>query len=141
MNEYLVKYKFPTNNEFNELFESVGWGNREDEKINRHREMSVFSICIYDKDLIIGMGRVVGDGSYYTVYDIVVKKGYQGKGVGSILMKEIVKWYKTIEDDDTYLYLGASYNKEKFYQKFGFVARPYQDIGAGMKYDPEYVGD
>lgn len=141
MNKYLVRYKFPTNKEFNELFESVGWGNREDEKINRHRVTSIFSICVYDKDLIIGMGRVVGDGSYYTVYDIVVKKEYQGKGVGTILMKEIVGWYKTIEDDDTYLYLGASHNKEKFYQKFGFIARPYQDIGAGMKYDPEYVGD
>ena len=32
-------------------------------------------------------------------------------------MTEIIKWYKSIEDDDTYLYLGACENKEKFYEK------------------------
>ena len=52
-----------------------------------------------------------------------------------MLMQEIVSWYKTMQDDDTYLYLGASFGKEKFYEKFGFKTRPYDNIGAGMKYD------
>ncbi len=30
-----IKYKFPTNAEFNELFDSVGWGGRDDDKINK----------------------------------------------------------------------------------------------------------
>ena len=130
-----IKYKFPTNEEFNELFSSVDWGTRDSEKINKHRKMSCFSVCAYDNDKIVGMARVLGDGSYYTVYDVVVKQKYQGKGIGKILMTEIIKWYKSIEDDDTYLYLGASYGKEKFYEKFGFKSRPYGHIGAGMKYD------
>ena len=134
---FKVKYQFPTNEEFNELFESVGWGNREDDKINKHREKSDFAVCVYSDDEIIGMARVVGDGSYYTVYDVVTKKSYQGKGIGTILMNEVVAWYKSIEDDDTYLYLGASYQKESFYEKFGFKTRPYKGIGAGMKYDVE----
>ena len=46
-------------------------------------------------------------------------------------MNEIVNWYKTIEDDDSYLYLAASKGKENFYEKFGFVSRPYGEIGAG----------
>jgi len=50
-------------------------------------------------------------------------------------MNEIVLWYKSIEDDDTYLYLGASFKKEPFYEKFGFKSRPYGNIGAGMKYE------
>ena len=132
---YNIKYQFPTNKEFNELFTSVGWGTREEKKINKHREMSCFSVCVYDKDKIVGMARVVGDDSYYTVYDVVTRKTYQGKGVGKILMSEIVNWYKSIEDDDTYLYLGASFGKEGFYEKFGFKARPYGHVGAGMKYD------
>ena len=130
-----IKYQFPSNKEFNELFDSVGWGSREDSKIDKHRLNSDFAICIYDNNIIVGMARVVGDGSYYTVYDVVVKKELQGKGYGNILMQEIIKWYKTIEDDDTYLYLGASAGKEKFYEKFGFKSRPYDHIGAGMKYE------
>ena len=134
---FKIVNKFPTNEEFNELFYSVGWGSRDDEKINKHREKSCFAVCVFEENKIVGMARVVGDGSYYTVYDVVTKKEYQGQGIGRILMQEIVKWYKSIEDDDTYLYLGASYGKEKFYEKFGFKTRPYGHIGAGMKYDVE----
>lgn len=97
--------------------------------------MSVFTVSIFEDNKIIGMARVVGDGSYFTVYDVVVRKECQGKGYGKILMQEIVKWYKSVEDDDTYLYLGASAGKEKFYEKFGFRARPYGHIGAGMKFE------
>ena len=132
-----IEYKFPTNEQFNELFCSVGWGTRDNEKINKHRDSSCFAVCVFDEDKIVGMARVVGDGSYYTVFDVVVKREYQGQGVGRLLMTEVVNWYKSIEDDDTYLYLGASYGKEKFYEKFGFKARPYGHIGAGMKYDVE----
>lgn len=130
-----VIYKFPTNKEFNELFDSVGWGTRDEDKINKHRDSSCFSVCVFEDNKIVGMARVVGDGAYYTVYDVVVKNEYQGKGIGKILMTEIINWYKKIEDDDTYLYLGASFGKEGFYEKFGFKSRPYGHIGAGMKYD------
>lgn len=133
--EYKIEHKFPTNKEFLELFNSVGW-DRELNKIELHRKHTTFSVCVYNNQQIIGMARVVGDGAYYTVYDVVTRAEYQGKGVGSILMQEIVKWYNSIKDEDTYLYLGASHGKEGFYQKFGFKARPYNDIGAGMKYDP-----
>ena len=130
-----IKYQFPNNDQFNELFNSVGWGYRDNKKINIHRERSDFSVCVFDNNKIVGMARVVGDGSYYTVYDVVTRKEYQNQGVGTILMNEIVKWYESISDDDTYLYLGSSHGKEKFYERFGFKSRPYKDIGAGMKYD------
>lgn len=29
-------------------------------------------------------------------------------------------------------YLGASKGKENFYEKFGFIARPNEELGAGM---------
>ena len=132
-----IEQKFPTNKQFNELFDSVGWGNREDDKINKHRDSSCFAVCVFDGDKIVGMARVVGDGAYYTVFDVVTKNEYQGQGVGRLLMTEVVNWYKSIEDDDTYLYLGATFGKEGFYEKFGFKTRPYGHIGAGMKYDEE----
>ena len=130
-----LKHIFPTNEEFNELFFSVGWGTRDIDKIEKHRQFSVYTVTVYDKDKICGMARVVGDGSYYTIFDVVVKKEYQYKGIGSMIMEDIVSWYENcIKDDDTYLYLGASYKKESFYEKFGFKARPFEHIGAGMKY-------
>lgn len=132
----IIKKEFPTNEEFNKLFNSVGWGERDNKKIDKHRENSCYAVCVYDEDKIVGMARVVGDGSYYTVFDVVVEKTYQGKGIGRILMTHIINFYKSICDEDTYLYLGASQGKEKFYEKFGFKSRPYGHIGSGMKYDP-----
>lgn len=136
--DYKIVKKLPSNSEYNRLFESVGWGSREEEKINKIRKSSAFAVSVYHDGKIVGMARVVGDGCYYSVFDVVVHKDFQGKGVGTMLMNEIVAWFKKIEDEDTYLYLGASKNKEKFYEKFGFVSRPYGDIGAGMKYDPDH---
>ena len=133
--QFQVEFKFPTNEQFNELFSSVGWGNRDDEKINKHREMSMFAISVYAENKIVGMARVVGDGAYFTVFDVVTRKEFQGKGVGTLMLNEIVRWYENIKDDDTYLYLGASAGKEQFYKKFGFRTRPYAGIGAGMKYE------
>ena len=134
---HTILHQFPTNQEFNELFNSVGWGFRDDEKINKHREQSCFAVCIYDKTKIIGMARMVGDGAYFTIYDVVTRAEYQHQGIGKILMQELIKFYESIADDDTYLYLGASFGKEKFYEQFGFKSRPYDGIGAGMKYDPK----
>ena len=135
---FIVYRGFPTNSEFNELFESVDWGTRKDEKINKNRENSVFAVCVYDEEKIVGMARVIGDGSYFMVFDLCVRKEYQGKGVGKLLVTEILDWYKDIEDEDTVLHLGSAEGKEKFYEKFGFVARPYSGVGASMKYDPEF---
>ncbi len=137
MNFEVIK-KLPSNEEFNRLFESVGWGSRDEEKIDKIRQSSDFAVSVYQNGEIVGMAHVVGDGCYYSVFDVVVRKDFQGQGVGATIMREVVEWYKSIEDEDTYLYLGASKNKEKFYEKFGFVSRPYGDIGAGMKYDPDY---
>lgn len=136
--KFNVIKRLPNNEEFNELFESVGWGHRENRKIDQNRENSVFAVSVYFENKAVGMARVVGDGSYYTIYDVVVHKAFQGQGIGAILMNTILEWYKSIEDEDSYLYLGASKDKEKFYEKFGFVSRPYREIGAGMKYDPKF---
>ena len=49
-------------------------------------------------------------------------------------MQNIVDWFKTIQDDDTFLYVNASKGREQFYQKFGFESRPNADVCAGMKW-------
>lgn len=129
----LVKYSFPKKEEFIKLFNSVGW-ERTDKRVLENKNHTTFALSVYIDNEIVGMGRVVGDGSYFTIYDVVVGKNYQNLGLGSIIMSEIVEWYKTIKDDDTFLYVNASKNREKFYEKFGFKTRPNEDVGAGMKW-------
>lgn len=129
----VVKYAFPKVEEFIKLFNSVDW-ERDKKRVCEHKKHSTFAVSVYIDNEIVGMGRVVGDGAYFTIYDIVVDKNYQGLGIGSIVMREIVEWYKTIKDDDTFLYVNASKSCESFYEKFGFRSRPNEDVGAGMKW-------
>lgn len=129
----VVKYTFPKVEEFLKLFNSVGW-ERDQKRIKEHKKHTCFAVSLYIDNEIVGMGRVAGDGAYFTIYDIVVDKNYQRLGLGSIIMREIVDWYKTIEDDDTFLYVNACKNREQFYEKFGFRSRPNEDVGAGMKW-------
>ena len=132
-NEILIKHQFPTTKGFIKLFNSVGW-EREEKRVDENRKNSCFAVSIYKNNEILAMGRVVGDGAYFTIYDVVVDKTHQGKGLGSIIINEIINWYKTFKDDDTFLYLNASKGKEQFYEKFGFRARPNEEVGSGMKW-------
>ena len=44
---------------------------------------------------------------------------------------EKIKEYKKV-NPNIRTYLGASKGKEAFYEKFGFVSRPNEELGAGM---------
>lgn len=47
---------------------------------------------IYDNENAIGMGRVVGDGIYFTIVDIVVRPEYQGKKIGTAIINSILNY-------------------------------------------------
>ena len=49
-------------------------------------------------------------------------------------MEKLLKKINQIKKENPYLrvYLGASKNREKFYEKFGFVKRIDADLGYGM---------
>lgn len=68
------------------------------------------------------------------IQDVVVDLEYQGKNIGTNIMKSLLKKieeYKKI-NPNIRTYLGASKGKEEFYKKFGFVSRPNDELGAGM---------
>ncbi len=132
-----IKYiqRTPTPDEFNNLTEAVGWGRRDNEIVEEALEKTLYSICVYDYDKLIGYGRIIGDKTIFLyIHDVMVIPEYQGKGIGTGIMRELLKQideYKKV-NPDIRTYLGASKGKEKFYEKFGFISRPNKDLGAGM---------
>ena len=129
-----VVKKFPTNVEFNKLLDTVEWGKRDNKIINKQRAASCFAVSAYDKDNIVGMGRVIGDGSNFIIFDLVVDEAYQNKGIGTQLMDAIIKWFEKNRDEHGRLMLFSAGGVESFYEKLGFVTRPYEYLGAGMIY-------
>ena len=132
-----IKYieKTPTASEFNMLTEAVGWGIRKNDIVEEALNNTLYSLCVYDVDKLIGYGRIIGDKTIFLyIQDIMVIPEYQGKQIGSGIINKLLEQvdeYKKI-NSDIRTYLGASKGKERFYEKFGFVSRPNENMGAGM---------
>lgn len=136
----MIKIKENVNNvdEFNLLYDSVGWG-AYDKKISKKAlNNTYYSVSIYDDNKIIGYGRLIGDCiCFMYIHDVMVMPKYQNKKIGTKIMNKLVDKIEIIkkENPDLRVYLGASKGKEGFYRKFGFIERQDADLGAGMIYN------
>ena len=127
--------KTPTPDDFNMLTESVGWGKRENSIVEEALKNTLYSLCVYDENKLIEYGRIIGDKTIFLyIQDIMVIPKYQGKQIGTGIMNKLLKQvdrYKKV-NPNIRTYLGASKGKESFYEKFGFISRPNDKLGAGM---------
>lgn len=124
--------------EFNFLYDAVGWGAYSDDITKRALDNTFYSVSIYDEDKIIGYGRLIGDTiCFMYIHDIMVLPDYQSKKIGTMIMNKLLEKINELkkENPDILVYLGASKNKEGFYEKFGFVKRIDTGLGYGMVLD------
>lgn len=128
--ENALKYE-----DYYKLRESVNWLNFSPEQTKRALKNSIYSITVYDDEYIIAMGRLIGDGMYYIVVDIIVCPEYQGNGIGTQILNRILRYVEeaTPENGRASVQLIAEKGKESFYQKFGFKLIPYENCGSGMR--------
>lgn len=132
-----IKYieRTPTPIEFNMLTKSVGWGIRKNNIVEEALNNTLYSLCVYDNDKLIGYGRIIGDKTIFLyIQDIMVIPEYQSQKIGTGIMNKLIEKvneYKKI-NPNIRTYLGASKGKESFYEQFGFISRPNKALGAGM---------
>ena len=54
---------------------------------------TLFRVSVFDGEQIVAMARVIGDmGLCYYIKDVIVHPDYQGKGVGRLLIDELLKY-------------------------------------------------
>ena len=123
-----------TAEEYNNLRNSVGWDSKDENIIIEALRNSVIIKKIIVDNKAVGMARAIGDGLYYLIVDVVVSREYQGKGIGKILIEEIVKevYNKTKEGQKASINLISMQGKEAFYEKCGFSKIPFDYTGYGM---------
>lgn len=117
------------------LRESVGWTNFSKEQTQAALSNSLYTVAVFENSQAVGMGRLIGDGMYLVIADIVVNPVYQGKGVGSKIVSMLIE-YTTKELPDggrTSIQLISEKGKEPFYEKLGFKRIPNDFCGSGMK--------
>ena len=132
-----IKYieRFPTPAEYNMLTEAVGWGTREESIVEEALKNTLYSLCVYDGDRLIGYGRLLGDKTIFLyIHSVMVLPEYQGNNIGTGIMNKLIEQINEYKKANPNIrtYLGAAKGKEGFYEKFGFISRPNEELGAGM---------
>lgn len=98
---------------------------------------SIFAVTLRnnsDKQLI-GMGRVIGDGGcFFQIVDIAVDPIYQGKGLGKMIMTEIMDYLDENAPKDSYVSLIADVPADRLYEKYGFDYTSPKSVGMYKKY-------
>jgi ribosomal protein S18 acetylase RimI-like enzyme len=129
MNIHLV-YEAPTAQDYVSLRLRSGMGNKDLKRSQIALENSLFTASLYDKEKLIGFGRVVGDGGItYVVSDIMVDKEYQRRGFAEQIMKAIDSYFEENTHEDSYICLIANRPADLLYHKHQFEYLPENRCG------------
>lgn len=121
--------------EFNLLYDSVGWGHYDKNLSEIALNNTFYSVSVYDENKIIGYGRIIGDTiCFLYIQDIIVLLQYQNKKIDTKIMNKLLEKIEEVKkiNSNVRVYLGASKGKEEFYKKFGFKTRTDAGLGQGM---------
>jgi GNAT superfamily N-acetyltransferase/uncharacterized glyoxalase superfamily protein PhnB len=130
-----ITARVPDVKEYQQLQVSVGWGKEViDAKsdadlaaVNARTERAL-AAAIYGvvaenavDGEIVGCALLLGDGvSYYYVKDVMVHRNWQGRRIGTALMKELTGWLEKNARPGALVGLFTREGLEPFYKQFGF---------------------
>lgn len=117
----IIEYGPYNEQEILSLYASVGWTayTEHPDTLRRGFENSLLILAAYDGESLVGIIRVVGDGSTVIfVQDILVSPDFQRKGIGSALLRAVLDRYSNVHQIEL-----TTDNTEKtivFYKSMGF---------------------
>ena len=125
MNDMTIRHNELTAEQFIELWESVWGGAPTFEQVELAMKNTLFRVSVFDGDKLVAMARMVGDlGLEYYIKDVVVRPEYQGKGIGKLLIGELMAFIdrSSVKGTTVFVELAAMPDKAEFYEKLGFSA-------------------
>lgn len=92
--ENLLSYE-----DYRTLRESVGWHLFSKNQMQQALDNSLYTIVAVENNQSVGMGRLIGDGMYFLIVDVVVHPVFQKCGIGTNIMNMLLKY---VEKKNTY---------------------------------------
>ncbi len=104
--------------ELNNLLATIGWGNNSNEKLNNSLKLSWGWMTARDENnKLVGFVQVLSDGIKHAyILRLLVHKDYQGKGIGTGIVEELMLW---LDENKLNPILLTKPAEESFYKKFG----------------------
>jgi len=106
------------------IYKNAGWWNEKNDSVDPEFIQRIidgsfcFAVAIY-KDKIIGMGRSISDGcSDAYIQDVAVLSKYRRKGIGVLIMDEIIHFLKM--HNIGWIGLVSEPRAVNFYERYGF---------------------
>lgn len=102
-----------------ELFNSVGWKTAEyPNRLYTAIKNSEYVLSVWNNEDLVGLISAIDDGAInvFITY-LLVKPEYQKQGLGKIMMNDFCKRYEGFGRR----ILSTELDKEKYYNKFGFI--------------------
>lgn len=109
--------------EVQEICASVGWSRREPQLIARALANSLAVVSAWDGSVMVGFARATGDKVFNaTIWDVVVRPSHQRRGIGMLVMRELLNELDEYQIPLITLY--ADPGTDGFYKRFGFMTDP-----------------
>lgn len=100
-----------------EIYRSVGWMKHDEEIIRTVFNASTHNVFAVTEGRIIGFARALSDGVFNAaIYDVVVHKDHQGKGIARLLLENLLDELKNV----SCIHLISTTGNTTFYEKCGF---------------------
>lgn len=111
--------ELPSGEEMMNLFSQTSWASeRKHQDIKKMLENLNVFVTIRKNSELIGFGRAISDGVYRAlVDDIIVDSSYQKKGLGKIIVENLLGQLDGIDE----IFLNTNAELEGFYKQFGFI--------------------
>lgn len=124
-----------TYDEYFYLRNCVGWNNFSEHQAKEALKHSSYTVIAVDKSQTVAMGRLIGDGMYFTVVDVVVHPDYQKMGIGSRIMEMLLEYANRVTPigGRSSVQLISEKGKEHFYEQIGLKKIPHEFCGSGMR--------
>jgi GNAT superfamily N-acetyltransferase len=106
-----------------DLYGTTWWASeRTTDEVRRALDHSHPLITAWDGASMIGFTRVISDLTYRaTIWDVIVRPAYQGRGVGDRMMQAVLD-HPDLESVTMFLLLTK--DKHGFYERYGFETEP-----------------
>ena len=117
------------------LRESVGWKNFSKTQAQTALDNSLYTVIAIINDETVAMGRLIGDGQYYIIVDVIVHPDFQKQKIGTSILNMLLKYADehTPTGGRSSIQLIAEKGKEPFYETLGFKRIPHEFCGSGMR--------